>query len=124
MQLLDDGAVALDLDDRLDPLVLVAGNEEEGRSILSDALVLLERRLDAGRAGLVAALADELRLLGVEALGRLGDPLVDLAEERFGPREPLNFLVLHRSCRLPDAVESDNERGPGSGALRKGTLAP
>ena len=43
-----------------DPLVLVAVGEQERRAVGSDALVLLERRVDPLGAARVSALADEL----------------------------------------------------------------
>ena len=53
--------------------------------MLAHRLVLLERHLDPVRAAVVATLAEELGLLRLEALGRLGDALVDRAEERLVP---------------------------------------
>ena len=46
----------------------------------------------------------------VEPLGGLGDALVHLAEERFGPRDLLSFAAVHRCSRSPDAVE-ERQRG-------------
>ena len=45
-------------------------------------LVLVQRHLDPVRAVRVAALAEELRLVRLEALGRLRDAFVDGAGER------------------------------------------
>ena len=113
----DDGAVAVLTHDRFDPLVLVPVDEEEGRPVLADSLVLLERRLDAVRARRVGAFAHELRLAGVEPLGGLGDALVHLAEQRLGPRDLLSFAAVHRLLPFSaDAVEEDNVEPPASGA--------
>src|SRR5688500_16022419 len=85
----------LSLDHGLDPVVLVPRQEQERRALLADGLVLLEARLDAMGARRVRALADEARLGGAEALRRLGDPLVHLAEQRLRLRDLLCFLLGH-----------------------------
>ena len=60
----------------------VAVADEEARRVLAHRLVFGERHLDPVRAVRVAALAEELRLDGLEPLGRLRDAFVDGAEER------------------------------------------
>ena len=64
-------------------------------------LVLDERRVDSLRARFVRALADERRIVRVEALCRLGDTLVHGAKERFGACDPF-FVLVHR--RLPIVI--------------------
>src|SRR5688500_14087382 len=116
----------LSLDHGLDPVVLVPRHEQERRAVLADGLVLLEARLDAMGAGRVRALADEARLGGVEALRRLGDPLVHLAEQRLRLRDLLRFLLGH-SCLprvAPGAFGMDNGRAPDWGAGRVDRLRP
>ena len=122
MPLGDDGAAAVAAHDRLDPLVLVAADEEEGRRVRSHSLVLLERRLDTLGAAGVGALADELRLLGVEPLRGLGDPLVDLAEERLGPRDLLSFTLLQVGLPSPGRCRKRQRQSARFGCAPTGTL--
>src|SRR4029453_15037163 len=61
-------------------------NEEAGR-VRAHVLVFVERNLDPLRAVGVAALAEELRVLGLEALRRLRDSLVNGAEEGLVARD-------------------------------------
>ena len=72
------------LDDLLDRPVLVSGREQKAGGLGAHALVVVQRGLEPVRAGTVGALANELRLVGIEALCALGDPLVDVAEDRLG----------------------------------------
>jgi hypothetical protein len=75
------------LDDAFDPFVLVARTDEELCPVGPHVLVFVERRLHAVRAFVIAALAYEVRVLGIEALGAFGDSLVDVAEQRFRSRD-------------------------------------
>jgi hypothetical protein len=57
--LLDDDEATVFLDDALDLLILVAGNDEEPRRVRSDVTVLRRSQLDGVDARLVRALANE-----------------------------------------------------------------
>src|SRR5438067_91655 len=67
------------LDDLVDVRCVVPGENDEAVRLGPDVLVLLDRHRDPLVAGLVAALADELREGGVHR--DVLDALVDLAEE-------------------------------------------
>ena len=82
--LLDDDVALASLHDALDARVLVTGEDEEPRRRAPNRLVVVDRDRDRLFARLAAALAEELgAALYLEGLVELGDPLVDLAEERF-----------------------------------------
>ena len=93
-------------DDLLDARVLVTGHEQEPVAVLAHLLVLVERRADPLGARLVGALADEHRVVGVEPLCGLRDPLVDVAEQCLGMCHA-HFSFSHD--RLPLESTSDRE---------------
>ena len=68
--------------DLLDLGQVVAASAEKARRVRAHVLVVVERDLDPVGAVGVAALAEELGLVRLEALGRLRDAFVDGAEER------------------------------------------
>jgi hypothetical protein len=82
----------------LDVWLVVAGSEEKGRRLGAHAFVLRERRRHALCAIRVGALADELGLLGPEAVGSLGDAFVDIPEERLV--QGVSFVLAHRSSPI------------------------
>jgi prolyl-tRNA editing enzyme YbaK/EbsC (Cys-tRNA(Pro) deacylase) len=84
LELLDDLEPLTPLDHLLDRLVLVPGGNQEVGGLRTHALVVVERRLKPIGARTVVALAHELCLIRVEAQRALGDPLVDVAEDRLG----------------------------------------
>src|SRR4029078_5592661 len=102
-QLFDHLEAAMALDDLRDGLVLVPGPDEEARRLLAHLLVLLERQLDALRARLVGALADDLRVVGAGALARRRDALVHAAEQRLRPADACLSLG---QVRLPHGQRS------------------
>ena len=88
--------VAAVLDHAFDASVAVPRHEQERCPVLTDLLVLLQRRLDAVDALRVAALADELGRAGFEPLCILRDALVHLAERALGSGLPNLRGVIHR----------------------------
>src|SRR5947208_81165 len=82
-------------DDLLDPRVLVTGPKQEARPARAYRLVLVQRRLDPVGAFLVGAFAHELGIGRVEPLGGLGYAFVHVAEQGFGPRDPVLLVGPH-----------------------------
>ena len=96
LELLDDLEPPAPLDDLLDRIVLVSGRDKEARRLGPHALIVVQGRLEPVRAGTVVALAHELGFVGIEALCALGDPFVDVAEDRLGGGLPGAFGVHRR----------------------------
>src|SRR6266536_3346480 len=80
--LLDDGVAVALADDAFDLVHDVLGLDDEPVFVRADLTVLPEAELEPFGAGLVATLADPLRLAArLEALLDVFDALVDLSEE-------------------------------------------
>jgi len=92
----DDDPSVWSLDDPLDLGDLVTGSKQEGRADGTDLFVLLERGGNSFGAGGIGAFADELGVEGAESPGALGDSLVHVSEQRFGARNPDDFLQYMR----------------------------
>src|SRR4051794_18524237 len=101
LHLLDDGVAVPTAHDPLHGDRLVARHEQEGRRLVAHLLVLVERRDDPVAAADVRALADELRLAGLEPLRRRSDPLVDVTVERLGLCHLRNRFSHLASRRTP-----------------------
>jgi hypothetical protein len=112
--LLDDEEAVMPLDDALDLLELVAGDDKEAVALRGDPLVLGRSELHVLEAGGLAALAVEGgRRRQLMALRALLDPLVDATEDLLVARRSLGKFhraiiaeFAHRRRRLPTAGSS------------------
>jgi hypothetical protein len=86
--LFDDVEVRRALDDRLDVRYLVAGDDKEVSGLGTDVPVLIGGDLEHLLASRVTALADNAEGLSYGSLNLL-DPLINLAEERLVPDDPV-----------------------------------
>lgn len=85
--LLDDDEAAVFLDDALEGLNLVAGNDEESRRVCSDVTVLRRSQLDGVDACFVRALANEAPAGLTIGMEIHLNGVVQLAEERCDAKE-------------------------------------
>jgi len=90
--LLNENAIVAAEHNPLDRRVSVTVHNDERRFAPPRLLVEQRRKLDPLDAFDVGAFTEDLEMLDVEMLGRLGDPLIDLAEQSLVPAQA--FLAI------------------------------
>ena len=112
-ELLDDGVAALSCDDTFEFALHMAWRMDEARRLGPHLLVLVQWDVDPLAAGRIVAFAIEASAFDVEAVGRFGDLLVDVAEERLDLAYPF-FGGAH--------IRANNGHGAGSVTDRIGAV--